>query len=226
MSERAQRANQCDRSRRRLTGRPRRGRSISRSRLVVAGAAAFLLVATAVPALATFPFPSGGSGSGVYDYTRLHINHGDCPPSPDSDLPHGFDCKNDFKLTDYAPQPGDSDYDPTVENNPQELFGVKGAGTNHAWEVSTGRPDTIIGVEDSGIEWNTPELANKVHLNRGELPVPCAAAPCTMTYGGTLQDYDVNHDGAFNVADYAPDPRVADLNHNGLLDPEDLILTF
>jgi hypothetical protein len=162
----------------------------------------------------------------MYDYTRLHINHGDCPPSPDSDLPQGFDCKNDFKLTDYAPQPGDPDYDPAVANNPQELFGVKGAGTNHAWEVTTGRPDTIIAVEDSGIEWTTPELVNKVHINRGELPVPCATAPCTTTYGGSLQDADVNHDGVFNVADYSTDPRVSDRNHNGLLDPEDLILTF
>ncbi|HEV3354165.1 MAG TPA: FG-GAP-like repeat-containing protein, partial [Acidimicrobiales bacterium] len=69
--------------------------------------------------------------------------------------------------------------------------------------------------------------ANKVHLNRGELPVPCtAAAPCTTRYGGTLQDYDVNHDGVFNVQDYAHDPRVTDRNHNGILDPEDLILTF
>src|SRR5207237_5778137 len=44
--------------------------------------------------------------------------------------------------------------------------------------------------------------------------------------GSTLQDYDVNRDGVFNVVDYAGDPRVTDRNANGLLDPEDLILTF
>jgi hypothetical protein len=200
-----------------------------RRRAVVALFAVLAVGLTAAPALGTFPFPSGnggGAGAGVYDYTRLHIKNGACPPGPGSDLPTGFDCKNDFKLTDYAPQPGDQDYDPTVANNPQELFGVKGPGTNHAWEVTTGRPDTVLAVEDSGILWNTPELVNKVRINRGELPVPCAASPCTTRYGGTLQDYDVNHDGVFNISDYAHDPRVKDLNHNGILDPEDLILTF
>src|SRR5207237_4704838 len=44
--------------------------------------------------------------------------------------------------------------------------------------------------------------------------------------GSTLQDYDVNRDGVFNVVDYAADPRVTDRNHNGLLDPEDLIVAF
>ncbi|MCU1450462.1 MAG: Serine protease, subtilase family, partial [Acidimicrobiales bacterium] len=196
-------------------------------RALVALGAVLALTMTAAPALGTFPFPSGGGGgTGVYDYTRLHIRNGDCPPGPASDLPKGFDCKNDFKFTDYAPQPGDADYDPTTENNPQELFGVKGPGTNHAWEVTTGRPDTVIAIEDSGIIWNTPELVNKVRINRGELPVPCTSATCTTSRGGSLQTYDVNHDGVFNVIDYANDPRVKDLNHNGILDPEDLILTF
>src|SRR5437588_248828 len=183
-----------------------------------------IVAALAAPAGAPFPFPPNTGNP--YDYTRLHINHGDCPPASNSDLPSGFDCKTDFKLTNYAPQPGDPDYDPTVENNPQELWGVKGPGANKAWETTTGRPDTIISVLDSGIEWNTPELANKVHLNMGELPIPCTASPCTTRFGNTLQQYDVNRDGVFNVRDYANDPRVSDANGNGILDPEDLIKTF
>ena len=191
-----------------------------RRRVLVALLTVLALGLTAAPALGTFPFPGGGAtGAGVYDYSRLHINNGSCPPGPGSDLPKGFDCKSSFKLTDYAPQPGDSDYDPVTANNPQELFGVKGPGTNHAWELTTGRPDTLITVMDSGILWNTPELANKVHLNLGELPIPCTAATCTATRGSTLQAYDVNHDGVLNVQDYAHDPRVTDRNANGLLDP-------
>src|SRR5438270_10963820 len=198
-----------------------------RRRALVALLAVLALGLTATPALGTFPFPGGtGAPGDVYDYARLHINNGSCPPGPGSDLPKGFDCKTSFKLTDYAPQPGDSDYDPVTANNPQELFGVKGPGTNHAWEVTTGRPDTLITVMDSGILWRTPELANKIHLNLGELPVPCTTTTCTTSRGSTLQDYDVNHDGVFNVQDYAHDPRVTDRNNNGMLDPEDLILTF
>jgi len=41
-----------------------------------------------------------------------------------------------------------------------------------------------------------------------------------------LQDYDANHDGVFNIQDFAQDPRVSDRNANGMLDAEDIILTF
>ncbi|HMC53484.1 MAG TPA: hypothetical protein VKI64_12050, partial [Acidimicrobiales bacterium] len=162
-----------------------------------------MLAALAVPASATFPFPPGSPGSDPYDYTRLHINNGACEPltsgqnrPPGSDLPANFDCRNAWKLTDYAAQPGDPDYDPAVASNPQELFGVKGAGVNRAWEVTTGRPDTVIAVLDSGIEWNTPQLVDKVWLNWRELPLPCSAgttAACTRTYGSDWKQYDANH---------------------------------
>ena len=187
-----------------------------------------LVLATAMPAGATFPFPP--QGGDPYDYTKLHITNGTCPPTAGSDLPRGFDCRAESKLTDYAPQPGEVDHDPTVESNPQELFGRKGPGTNRAWELTTGRPDTLIAELDSGILWSqdTPELVNKFFLNRGELPVPCTAAPCSTTFGGSLQTHDVNHDGVFNVADYANDPRAHDFtdDRNNYLDPADLIRTF
>jgi hypothetical protein len=178
------------------------------------------------------PFPSHGGDP--YDYTQLHIRNGSCdfaagetgPTPAGTDLPPGFDCRNNTKLTDYAARQGDPDYDPAVANNPQELFGVKGAGTNRAWEVTTGRPDTLITVLDSGIEWNSPQLVDKVHLNPGELPVPCASgATCSRTYASTLRAYDHNQDGVFNVADYAGDPRLHPEN-GSYLTGQDLIRTF
>jgi hypothetical protein len=194
-----------------------------------------LVAGLAGPARATFPFPTRGSGSDPYDYSRLRIGNGSCdhPAAgekrpPGSDLPANFDCRNNWKLTDYAAQPGDPDYDPAVASNPQELHGVKGAGVNRAWEVTTGRPDTVIAVLDSGIEWNTPELVNKVWLNWRELPLPCApstASACARTYGTDWKQYDVNHDGVFNIGDYANDPRLHPAN-GAYLTPEDLIRTF
>src|SRR4051794_12441087 len=182
-------------------------------RRVYTVAVALLLLGVAPAANATFPFPSGGN---PYDYTRLHIRNGSCVFAPGdkgatpkgTDLPKGFDCRNDTKLTDYAAQPGDADYDPLVATNPQELFGVKGPGTNRAWEGTTGRPDTAISVLDSGIEWNTPQLVNKVRLNWGELPLPCPSVDCVRAYGSSMIPYDVNHDGVFNIVDYAGDPRL------------------
>ena len=62
---------------------------------------AFDAIAMASPAAATFPFPAGGSDP--YDYTKLHIADGTCPPDAHSDSPKGFSCTGDFKLTNLAP---------------------------------------------------------------------------------------------------------------------------
>jgi Subtilase family len=114
-----------------------------------------------------------------------------------------------------------------IDTSPQELFGVKGASVDRAWQVTTGRPDVLIAVLDSGIRWQDPlpDLVNKVFLNRGELPPPEGST------NGT-DPWDRNGDGVFNVRDYladdthVQDSRVSDQNGNGTLDPEDLIFVF
>src|SRR5262249_61752973 len=67
-----------------------------------------------------------------------------------------------------------------IDSSPAELFGVKGMSVDLAWQVTTGRPDVLIAVLDSGIRWDDVgamhDLARKVHLNRGELPLPRDAA--------------------------------------------------
>jgi hypothetical protein len=117
--------------------------------------------------------------------------------------------------------------DPEIDGNPQELFGVKGASVDRAWQVATGRPDVLIAVLDSGIRWQDqlPDLVNKFYLNRGELPVPENST-------NAADPWDRNGDGVFTIRDYladdlhAPDSRVSDQNGNGMLDPEDLIFRF
>ncbi len=89
-----------------------------------------------------------------------------------------------------------------------------GTGLNirGAWLVTTGRPDVVLAVLDSGIIWDHRETANKVALNIGELPLPPG---CTS--------YDCNHDGVVNVQDYA---SVGDKNGNGFVDAQDLIRAY
>ena len=60
-----------------------------------------------------------------------------------------------------------------------------------------------IAILDTGIRWQERELVNKIALNRAELPLPKLAG------GADCAAYDCNADGAFNVRDYADDPRVA-----------------
>ncbi len=157
-----------------------------------------------------------------YDYAScLMIGYGNCSQGADShnDLPENFDCTDfcysDFRDEQELPNP----------INPQEFFGVRGPGVNRAWQVSTGRPDVVIAVIDSGIRWDEdyPGLTSKYYLNRRELPLPETGPNFDdVRFAG----YDVNGDGAFNVFDYESDSRVVDLNGNGVIDPEDLIRTF
>ncbi len=166
--------------------------------------------------------------------------------------------------------------DALVNPKPAELCGIEGAGivdpnavapastscvlpgtpVKTAFEQTLGRPDVVIAVLDSGIEWNNPgamtALRDKVHLNQGELPAPrhdlsgslVAGESCgsyRSASGGDYNrrgDYDVNGDGVFDVRDYACDSRVAGVVNGGnprhgrrhgppgVLTPEDLILAF
>jgi len=109
---------------------------------------------------------------------------------------------------------------------------ISGVSADSAWKVSVGRFDATVAVTDTGIRWNNTGIRQRVRLNEGELPRPRNAAgtelnnPSDVTFNG----YDVNGDGAFNVNDYADDPRVRkDAGPDGnadLLDGQDLIRTF
>lgn len=197
-----------------------------------------LVFAFGAPATAVLPYgkPPPAAPAGKYDYrSYLFIDDGNCSPKS-AELPADLACsgspsdpgeggRGDWKYTDHRETPPHVHYDPSVANNPQEFYGVKGVGLNRAWEVSTGRPDVVIAVMDSGIRWDEDRdnLLRKHYLNRRELPMPQGGPNLNDTrFGG----YDVNGDGFFNVTDYAADTRVANMNGNDDIDPEDLIRTF
>ena len=171
--------------------------------------ACLLALACAGPAWGAFPYGSG---------TQPKVGPGEVP----NDL-GGDDNEFKYAATPEAGSPHTSD--------PKELFGVRGGHVvdrdptvDTAWQTTTGRPDVGIAVLDSGIRWDDAtrmsDLRRKVRLNSGELPLPDG---CTQ--------YDCNSDGAFNVSDYAGDPRV-DLSDPrrvgpaGMMTPQDLIIAF
>ena len=99
-----------------------------------------------------------------------------------------------------------------------------GNGVLPAWQLTTGRWDQLVAVADSGIEWSSGRLANKVFLNIGELPLPQDAS------GVEQPDHDVDGNGLVNIRDYAADPRVdntlGDDAADHMLDASDLIAAF
>jgi hypothetical protein len=170
-----------------------------------------------VLARAEFPYPTCGGPlaptcTDPVDFASYLFLPTTVPPMIPSDL-----SATNFRFSSLV--------DPAVPATAQELFGVRGPSVDKAWQVTTGRPDVVLAILDSGIMWRDAgamiDLAAKVHLNQAELPLPEAAGV-----------YDRNGDGVFNVRDYladathAQDSRVSDLNGNGLVDPQDLIAVF
>ena len=99
---------------------------------------------------------------------------------------------------------------------------------DRAWLYSTGHPSVTIAVIGDGVPLAHPELASKIKLNEGELPL-----------------LDRNGDGVVTVHDFTSatatqtpsidlvtHPRLrdrtdrGDTNNNGILDPEDILNVF
>jgi hypothetical protein len=101
---------------------------------------------------------------------------------------------------------------------------VSGFNAAGAWKITRGLPSVKVAILDTGINWDNNSLRTQVALNRDELPKPQHADATTCAA------YDCNADGAFNVTDYASDPRVhsadGDDNADAVLDPSDLIHDF
>lgn len=98
---------------------------------------------------------------------------------------------------------------------PEEAALGSGMHVDQAWQIHQGTPETLIALLDSGIQWETDDLRDRIFINAGELPLP---ERCTK--------YDCNGDGRVSVSDYEHDTRGGDRNHNGIVDAEDIILAF
>jgi hypothetical protein len=174
----------------------------------------------------TFPWPAPpASGDPTRYDTYDHTPSAQEPPLRPANWGEGG---ADWKLTSARSA------DQTVDMNPQELCGVEGNSVDEAWKVTTGRPTTVIAVLDSGIEWCSPGVVDKIYINRNALPLPENAAgltkPQLAAQGVAFRDsdpYDLNDDGVFNVEDFAADPRLpAKLFCGSFVSPRDLIDAF
>ncbi|MCW3069626.1 MAG: hypothetical protein JWL67_2251 [Solirubrobacterales bacterium] len=93
---------------------------------------------------------------------------------------------------------------------------VAGFNAAGAWKTERGRPEAVVAILDTGIDWGQQGLRDKIHLNTGELPYPQHAD------GSSCTAFDCNADGVVNVEDYAQDPRVS-LSYAGRIGPTGLV---
>ncbi len=207
-----------------------------RAGVVIAAVLAIASVAPASSALAAFPWPPSGGDPTDYSQYRL--------PSGSDKAPNDLGGSNIWK---FAATPDDAPESAINNADPVELDGVRGASlvddadVDQGWRTTTGRPDVVIAVLDSGIKWNDRgamvDLRRKTRLSKGEAPEPRNDSPASpheagvncASYNGT--GFDINGDGVFNVVDYACDDRVnrnpaRGVGPSDLLDPQDVLIAF
>lgn len=140
----------------------------------------------------------------------------------------------------FIPEPNEARSDQTAT----------GMSIDLAWRLTTGDPTVLIGVTDSGVEWDKQDLVEAAYLNHREL----GAHRPTLEDGSACGDlnpdfhihpddtpegltgFDCNGDGILTVADYALSPSLlpeeaegqvkGDRNRNGILDAGDIILNY
>lgn len=189
----------------------------------------------------TVPWPPPPAGTNPDHYSAYARTPTQFPPVRPSNWAQGG---GNWKLTSARST------NPLVDKNPEELCGVRGNSVDTAWQVSTGRPTTVIAITDSGIEWCDPGIVDKIFLNQAALPLPQNAQgltkPQLQARGVSFSDqnpYDLLDSGVLNAAQYQNDPRVLSVAKDygglfcsqprgpypaqpGLVSPEDLIRAF
>ncbi|MEA3223930.1 MAG: FG-GAP-like repeat-containing protein [Thermodesulfobacteriota bacterium] len=173
----------------------------------------------AINVYADVPYPKAPEGADVYAYEGYcYLETSAGVPV----LPENYTC-DDSEWKYSSNQSGNI----WIDNSPKELYGVTGMSVDRAWEITTGRPDVIIAIIDSGIKWDEKNITNKFYLNKGELIAPRDLGGECIPYdegSNPLAYWDCNGDGVFNVEDY--EGLVSDNNGNGFIDPEDIIIAF
>lgn len=147
--------------------------------------------------------PAEAAEPNVLDCSNWRYGPDDEPAA----LPGEYD-RDDYRWTSLR--------DPALVDSPHNLCGQKGIAVDLAWGLTQGNAEVTIAILDSGIRWRNvdymSDLADKVQINLGEAQPDCYPA---------VPDGDCNGDGVFNIDDFGAIP---DLNGNGIVDPEDLLL--
>ncbi len=156
---------------------------------------------------AEFPYPACSRADNACD-PECPIGDASCIGADDYAeylfLPAPGPGESDETPNDYAFDPDNPDsgsgwkYQGEIEGGPADGL-VSGLNLLRAWQTTTGRPDVVVAVLDSGIRWSSPDIARKVALRLEELPMPADASPPVACTG---PGYDCNGDGLVSVEDF------------------------
>ncbi len=214
-----------------------------RAGLAWAIALACLLIPAA--ALAAFPGTDPAESPRINtpndrNFDRCEGDDAEPPEEQTEDEPCDSYFEEDFRLFGFSPDSANSapgvrtEYVQCSQLDQQGMDANEAAGdppcaqiagirADTAWKYSTGDPETVVAILDTGIRWQEEELIDKVALNEAELPAPeNATGPCA--------NENCNGEPGLSVSDYAAHPGVSvtggDDEADDILDGSDLIAAF
>ena len=88
-------------------------------------------------------------------------------------------------------------------------------GAPTAWDVTTGTRKFVVGVVDSGIDYNHQDLFMNIWINNAEIPTSIRNTLVDADGDGVITFWDLNHSS--NAG------KVTDNNGNGVIDPSDIL---
>jgi subtilisin family serine protease len=86
-----------------------------------------------------------------------------------------------------------------------------------AWTVSTGSTKTTVGVLDTGVDYNHPDLYENIWINQKEIPASRLKNLIDVDGDGLITFYDLNDPRNQGVG------KITDINHDGRIDAADIL---
>jgi subtilisin family serine protease len=86
-----------------------------------------------------------------------------------------------------------------------------------AWGVTTPSPAVVVGVIDTGIDYNDPDLYQNIWLNQAEIPKSRLKNLVDVDHNGVIDFRDLN-----NPINQGPG-KITDLGHDGRIDASDIL---